>query len=83
MRDHAAMMQKTPGVKHAEPNMISLDPGQEGELIWQFTQVGTVDFACLIAGHMEAGLGNGVASPLPCPVYAGSGSESYDGCYLS
>lgn len=56
MRDHAAMMKKTPGMKHAEPNMISLNPGQKGGLIWQFTQAGTVDFACLIAGHMEAGM---------------------------
>lgn len=56
MQEHAAIMQKTPGMKHAEPNTISLAPGQQGELVWQFTQAGTVDFACLIAGHMEAGM---------------------------
>lgn len=56
MRDHAAMMQKMPGMKHAEPNMISLNPGQKGGIVWQFTQAGTVDFACLMAGHMEAGM---------------------------
>lgn len=50
------MMKNTPGMKHAEPNMISLDAGKNGELIWQFTQAGTVDFACLVAGHMEAGM---------------------------
>lgn len=56
MKGHAAMMQKMPGMKHAEPNMISLNPGQKGALVWEFTQAGTVDFACLIAGHMEAGM---------------------------
>lgn len=56
MRDHAAMMKNMPDMKHAEPNMISLNPGQKGGLIWQFTQAGTVDFACLVAGHMEAGM---------------------------
>lgn len=56
MRDHAAMMRKMPDVQHAEPNMISLNPDQAGELVWQFTHAGTVDFACLIAGHMEAGM---------------------------
>ncbi len=56
MRNHAAMMKKMPGMKHAEPNMISLNPGQKGGLVWQFTQAGTVDFACLVAGHMEAGM---------------------------
>lgn len=56
MRAHAAAMQKSPGMVHAEPNMVSLGPGQHGELVWQFTQAGAVDFACLIAGHMEAGM---------------------------
>lgn len=56
MKEHAAMMRKMPGMKHAEPNMISLNPGQKGALVWEFTQAGTVDFACLISGHMEAGM---------------------------
>lgn len=56
LRAHAATMQKSPGMAHTERNMIALEPGQHGELVWQFTQAGTVDFACLIAGHMEAGM---------------------------
>lgn len=36
--------------------MITLDPGKIGGLVWQFDQAGTVDFACLIPGHMEAGM---------------------------
>src|SRR3546814_888508 len=56
LKEHAAMMQKMPGMKHAEANMITLNPGQKGGIVWQFPQSGTVDFACLIAGHMEAGM---------------------------
>ncbi len=56
LKEHAAMMQKMPGMKHAEPNMITVNPGQKGGLVWQFPQAGTVDFACLLPGHMEAGM---------------------------
>jgi len=53
---HAEMMRKMPDMKHAEPNQIALEPGQRGAIVWQFDQAGTVDFACLIPGHMEAGM---------------------------
>jgi uncharacterized cupredoxin-like copper-binding protein len=56
LQAHAEMMRQMPDMKHAEPNMISLQPGQKGGLIWTFEQAGTVDFACLIPGHMEAGM---------------------------
>jgi uncharacterized cupredoxin-like copper-binding protein len=53
---HAEMMRKMPDMAHAEPNMVTLEPGQQGGLVWKFDQPGTVDFACLIPGHMEAGM---------------------------
>ena len=53
---HHALMQKHPGMEHDEPHMISLEPGQQGELIWQFTQPGKFQFACLEPGHLEAGM---------------------------
>jgi uncharacterized cupredoxin-like copper-binding protein len=56
LKAHAAEMQKMPGMQHAEPNMITLGPGKIGGLVWQFDRAGTVDFACLIPGHMEAGM---------------------------
>lgn len=56
LKQHAAMMRQMPGMKHAEPNMVSLAAGKRGGLVWQFDQAGTVDFACLIPGHMEAGM---------------------------
>src|SRR3546814_7662909 len=43
LKAHAAEMQKMPGMQHSEPNMITLDPGKIGGLVWQFDQAGTVD----------------------------------------
>jgi putative spermidine/putrescine transport system substrate-binding protein len=58
---HAAMMQMMPDMPHSGPNMASLAPGERGELIWTFTRSGTVSFACLQSGHMEAGMSGAVA----------------------
>lgn len=56
LKEHAEMMRKMPGMQHAEPNMITLAPGQRGGIVWQFNQAGAIDFACLVPGHMEAGM---------------------------
>src|SRR3546814_4929635 len=56
LKGHAAEMRKMPDMQHVEPNMITLAPGKIGGLVWQFDQAGTVNFACLIPGHMEAGM---------------------------
>lgn len=56
LKEHAEMMRKMPEMEHAEPNQLTLDPGKSGELVWQFTKVGTFDFACLQPGHFEAGM---------------------------
>lgn len=56
LKAHAIEMRKNPGMKHAEPNAITLDPGQRGGIVWRFDQAGTVDFACTIPGHMEGGM---------------------------
>ena len=50
------MMRKMPGMQHAEPSMITLGPGQRGGIVWQFDKAGAVNFACLVPGHMEAGM---------------------------
>ena len=54
--EHLEVMKKYPNMEHDEPGKITLDPGQQGEIIWQFTQPGTVELACLIPGHYEAGM---------------------------
>ncbi len=56
LKEHAQMMRKMPGMKHDEANMISLAPGQKGEMIWQFDKAGSFDFACMVPGHLEAGM---------------------------
>lgn len=56
LKAHAAEMRKMPGMKHAEPNMITLAAGKIGGLVWTLSQPGAVDFACLVPGHMEAGM---------------------------
>lgn len=56
LKQHAELMRKWPGMVHADANMVTLDPGKTGELIWQFTKVGTFNFACLEPGHFEAGM---------------------------
>ncbi len=56
LKEHAEMMRKMPDMKHAAPNMITLAPSQRGGLVWQFDQPGMVNFACLVPGHMEAGM---------------------------
>jgi len=61
LKQHAEMMRRMPGMEHADANMVTLAPGQSGELIWQFTQSGIVDFACLQPGHFEAGMKGAVS----------------------
>ena len=54
--EHALLMQKFPEMEHDEPNMTRVQPGAEGELVWRFSVAGEFDFACLIPGHIEAGM---------------------------
>ena len=56
LKEHYEQMKKFPEMEHDDPNMVSLAPGKTGEIIWQFTKAGTVDFACLQPGHYEAGM---------------------------
>lgn len=56
LEEHAAMMRKFPGMEHDEPHMTHVAPGKSGEIVWRFNRPGVFNFACLIAGHMEAGM---------------------------
>jgi uncharacterized cupredoxin-like copper-binding protein len=53
---HAALMVKFPGMEHDEPYMAHVRPGQRGEIVWTFNRAGEYEFACLIAGHYQAGM---------------------------
>ena len=56
LKEHDNMMKKNPEMEHDDANMLTLAPGKTGELIWQFTKAGKVDFACLQPGHFDAGM---------------------------
>lgn len=56
LAEHYEVMKRFPDMEHDEPNKLTLAPGQQGEIIWHFTQAGTVDFACLHVGHFDAGM---------------------------
>ena len=54
--EHAALMLKFPTMEHDEPYMAHVAPGKTGVIIWTFNKPGTFNFACLIAGHYQAGM---------------------------
>jgi uncharacterized cupredoxin-like copper-binding protein len=53
---HAELMLKFPGMEHDAPYMAHVEPGQSGEIVWTFNRAGEFEFACLIAGHFQAGM---------------------------
>jgi uncharacterized cupredoxin-like copper-binding protein len=54
--EHAALMLRFPNMEHDEPYMAHVKPGQTGTIVWTFNKAGSFDFACLIAGHYQAGM---------------------------
>lgn len=53
---HAQLMMKFPDMQHDEPYMAHVPPGKTGEIVWTFNRPGRFEFACLIAGHYQAGM---------------------------
>ena len=56
LEEHAALMVKFPTMEHSEPYMAHVAPGKSSEIIWTFNRAGDFDFACLVAGHYQAGM---------------------------
>lgn len=56
LKEHAELMRKFPGMEHDEPYMAHVAPGRIDEIVWQFTRAGEFFYACLIPGHLEAGM---------------------------
>ena len=54
--EHAALMLRHPNMEHDEPYMAHVAPGKTGQIIWHFNRAGEFEFACLIAGHYQAGM---------------------------
>jgi uncharacterized cupredoxin-like copper-binding protein len=53
---HAQLMLKFPNMEHDEPYMAHVGPGRQGKVVWTFNRPGVFEFACLIAGHYQAGM---------------------------
>ena len=53
---HAALMVKFPNMEHDEPYMAHVGAGKSQDLDCTFNRVGDFEFACLIAGHYQAGM---------------------------
>ena len=53
---HAELMKKFPDMEHDEPYMAHVPPGKTAEIVWTFNRPGEFEFACLIAGHYDAGM---------------------------
>lgn len=70
--EHAKEMAKNPEMEHDEPNMKRLKPKAGADVLWRFTKAGQFQYACLIPGHMEAGMKGVVvvtaAKPTKSPV---------------
>ena len=52
--DHVKMAAS--GMTHAEPNVVLLDAGASGDIIWNFSNAAEVEFACTVPGHYESGM---------------------------
>ena len=61
LKEHYEVMKKNPEMEHADENMVTVQPGKSGEIIWQFTKAGKVNFACLQPGHYDAGMKGAVS----------------------
>ena len=51
--DHGAMDH---AMKHDDPNSVLVEPGKTAELTWTFSKPTTLEFACNIPGHYQAGM---------------------------
>lgn len=56
LAEHAQMMRSHPGMPHDAPYMAHVPPGRSGTILWTFNRPGQFAFACLVAGHFEAGM---------------------------
>lgn len=55
-RKHAEEMKKFPEMEHDDPNAKRLSPFNSADILWKFTKSGEFEYACLIPGHLEAGM---------------------------
>ena len=57
LKEHNEVMKKNPEMEHADDNMVTVLPGNTGEIIWQFTKSG-----CFFRNISLAALRNSIPS---------------------
>lgn len=53
---HGSMAGMDHGMRHDDPNSVLVEPGKRAELTWTFSKSGSLEFACNIPGHYQAGM---------------------------
>lgn len=53
---HKKVMAEFPDMEHDDPNAVRLEAGETGQIVWNFSNGGKFEFACLIPGHYESGM---------------------------
>ena len=56
LKKHAVMMKKGRSMPEDAPNVVHVEPGGTGRLVWHFTRAGEFYYGCLVPGHFEAGM---------------------------
>ena len=54
--EHAAAMAKSTHMEHEAADAAQVAAGKTGELLWTFNRAGEFEFACMVAGHYQAGM---------------------------
>ena len=53
---HRQQMREMPDMKHEDPNVVMLEPGESKALVWTFAKATEIQAACNVPGHYEAGM---------------------------
>lgn len=43
-------------MKHDDPNSLLMEPGESDALVWTFPEATSIEFACTVPGHYQAGM---------------------------
>jgi uncharacterized cupredoxin-like copper-binding protein len=54
--DHAGEMADMGGMDHGDDDVVTIEPGESGELTYTFEEAGTTQIGCHQPGHYEAGM---------------------------
>jgi uncharacterized cupredoxin-like copper-binding protein len=68
-QEHKAVMAKFPDMEHDDPNSVRLESGESGQIVWNFANGGTFEYACLIPGHYESGMHSDILVADKLPTY--------------